>query len=136
MNPLSLIERLINEHGSSTILGERLLLLKDELSKVERERDGLQKKCLNLEKEVSSLREELNKKSVSSDFAEVQGVLFKRDSTGSYTPTAYCPECKRPLWSTEPDIFPYQCSTKGCGFAINISEDLKSIAARLNSKGS
>ncbi|GFO62121.1 hypothetical protein M1B72_00745 [Geomonas paludis] len=131
MNPFKIIEDLINEHGSATIRGERLLLLKDELTIVEKERADLYKKCSDLEKEVIELRDKLAKASIPPEFTEYQGALFKRDAAGSYSPIAYCPECKRPLFNTEPKIFPYSCSTRGCGYNVNIHEDLQSIANKL-----
>lgn len=131
VNPLKLIEDLINEHGSATIRGERLILLKEELTKVEKERADLYKKCSDLEKEVAELRDKLTKVSTPPEFVEYHGALFKRDATGSYSPIAHCPECKRPLFNTEPKIFPYTCSTRGCNYTINIHEDLQSIAKKL-----
>lgn len=131
MNPLKLIEDLINEHGSATIRGERLLLLKDELAKVEKERTELYKKYSNLEKEVAELRDKLAKASTPPEFTEYQGALFKRDTSDKYLPMAHCPECKRPLFNTYPKIFPYSCSTRGCGYIVNIHEDLQSIAKKL-----
>ncbi len=136
INPLSLIEKLINEHGSSNILKERLLLLKEELAKIEKERTQLTEKCSALEKENSELRKQLNKKLVSDEFTEYMGALFKRDMAGRYSPVAHCPECKRPLWNTEPETFPYECSTPGCGYTIMIHENLTSIADKLTKENS
>lgn len=131
-NPLALIEKLINEHGSSAILRERLLLVKDELTKLQNERSELLIKVSNLEKEKAELIEQLQQKSIPSEYKEYMGALFKKDSTGKFLPIAHCPECKRPLWNTEPGIFPYECSTKGCGYLIMINEPLTAIADKLN----
>lgn len=132
LNPLSLIEELINEHGSSIILRERLSLLKEMLAKVEQERADLVVKVSNIEKENSQLRKQLNEKDVPEEFTEYMGALFKRNSSGNYMPVAYCRRCKEPLWNDEPSIFPYACSKPGCGFNIMIHEDLSSIAVTLN----
>lgn len=131
-NPLALIEKLINEHGSSAILRERLLLLKDELTKLQNERSELMIKVSNLEKEKSELIELLQQKSIPNEYKEYMGALFKKDSAGKYLPIAHCPECKRPLWNTESGIFPYECSTNGCGYRIMINEPLTVIADKLN----
>jgi hypothetical protein len=132
LNPFSLIEDLINEHGSSSILKERLLLLKDELNKVEKERAELQTKVANLMKETAELRKQLEQKHIPDQFTEYLGALFKRDSSGNYAPLAHCPECKRPLWCDHPQVFPYQCSRPGCGYTIMIHEPLSSIVKKLN----
>lgn len=136
INPLSLIEKLINEHGSSVILKERLLLLKDELAKIEKERTQLAEKCTAIEKENAKLRKQLNEKLIPDEFTEYMGALFKRDMAGSYAPIAYCIRCKEPLWNNEPSVFPYECSKPGCGYTIMIHEKLTSIADKLNKKNS
>ena len=41
MNPIAYIEKVINEHGSSAILRERLDLLKNQISVVEKKNDAL-----------------------------------------------------------------------------------------------
>jgi len=51
---LQLFEKLINEHGSSTILKERLTILKDEYSQIE-------KSCSELQSENGALKAELDK---------------------------------------------------------------------------
>ncbi len=131
MNPLSLVETLINEHGSSAILKERLSLLKEMLAKVEQERTELITKCSKLEKELGELRKQFYEKHIPEEFTEYMGALFKRDSSGKYTPVAHCRWCKEPLWNDEPKIFPYQCSKPGCGFCIMLHDDLTSIVNKL-----
>lgn len=127
-----LLEDLINEHGSSVILKERLLLVKDQLQKVEDENNELKNKVDNLEKENQNLKKQLQKNLVPDQFKEYMGALFKKDSSGCYTPIAHCPECKRPLWNTEPSVLPYVCSTRGCNYTIMIKEPLESIVKKLN----
>jgi uncharacterized protein YbaR (Trm112 family) len=135
LNLFSLIEDLINEHGSSSILRERLLLLKEELAKVENERTSLITKVAELEKQLSNYREQLNKATVPKEFTEYMGALYKRDMNNRYMPMAFCPECKRPLVGMpDPDIFPYRCS--GCGYEVMIHDNLTSIAEKLNKKTS
>ncbi|MFQ5560402.1 MAG: hypothetical protein ACE5FU_07450 [Nitrospinota bacterium] len=131
LNPFTLIESLINEHGSSSILKERLSLLKEMLAKVEKERTGLIAKVACLEKELSGLRDQLDKKHVPEEFTEYMGALFKREPSGKYAPVAFCRRCREPLWNNEPAVFPYVCSTPGCGFQIMIHEDLALVAKKL-----
>ena len=112
LNPLSLVENLINEHGSSTILKQRLSLLKEILAKVEQERSDLITKVARLEKELSDLRNQLDEKHMPEEFTEYRGALFKRDFSGKYAPVAHCSRCKQPLWNNEPQVFPYECTTR------------------------
>lgn len=136
LNPIELINKLIIEHGSSIITKEHLLFLKEKLSDAEKECADLVKKCTNLEREVATLTDKLNKKQIPEEFTEYMGALFKKDPSGSYTPIAHCPECKRPLWNTSPGVFPYQCSTQGCNYTITIHENLTSIVEKLNKQNS
>jgi predicted RNA-binding Zn-ribbon protein involved in translation (DUF1610 family) len=53
---LSLLEKLINEHGSSAILRERLILIKAEYEALERKCSDLQSKNGALQLEVEQLR--------------------------------------------------------------------------------
>ena len=62
MNPLNLLEKAINEHGSSVILKEHLALVKEMLSKVEKERADLEKKCSDLEEKLAEATKQLNEK--------------------------------------------------------------------------
>ena len=117
-------------------LKENLFSLKNELTKVKEERANLARKCSDLEKEVSSLRTQVDKKTIPHDFVERLGVLFKRDSTGSYLPVAHCPECRRPLVSIDPSVIPYMCNKPGCGYSITIHENLQSVAKQLNDENS
>lgn len=43
MNPLVLLEKAINEHGSATILKERITAVKEERTKVTKEGNDIQK---------------------------------------------------------------------------------------------
>ncbi len=130
LNPLSLIEKLINEHGSSSILRDRLLLIKEELAKVESDRANLITKVAELEKQLGNCTEQLNKATTPKEFTEHMGALYKKDMDGRYMPIAFCPKCKTPLVGT-PDfkIFPYYCS--GCRYEIMIHENLTSIVEKL-----
>lgn len=60
MNPITLIEKLINEHGSSTILKERLELLKDQISALEKENGALKSENAVLKDKAKHLESKLN----------------------------------------------------------------------------
>jgi hypothetical protein len=61
LNPLTLIEKLINEHGSSTILKERLELLKDQISALENEKGVLKSENAILNDKQNKTESQLNK---------------------------------------------------------------------------
>ncbi len=56
MGFLDSIEKLINEHGSATILRERIALLNDQYSAIERQVVTLQQQVTNLQSENESLK--------------------------------------------------------------------------------
>ena len=60
INPLALIEKIINEHGSSAILKERLELLKDELSDLQKENGLLKTQNGILKEKIKHLESNLN----------------------------------------------------------------------------
>lgn len=129
LNPLSLLEKAINEHGSSTILRERIALVKEMLSKVEKERTELQTKISKLEKEIIELRKQLDEQSVSENFQKYRGVLFEKKPSGGYFETVYCASCKTPMVSMA-EFFPFTCSCgKTSGFK---SHDASKIIEELN----
>ena len=53
MNPLKLLEKVINEHGSSAILKERLELVNDQLQRNEREKSEMEDEIVKLKKKMN-----------------------------------------------------------------------------------
>lgn len=105
LNPLTLLEKAINEHGSSVILGHHLSLVKEMLSKVEKEKS-------DLEKLLSSAREEiieLKKKIPSTKFIEYRGAKFKRKPSGGYENSVYCPSCEVGMATIQDSDMPFVC---------------------------
>ncbi|MBA7646296.1 hypothetical protein ES703_54058 [subsurface metagenome] len=105
LNPLTLLEKAINEHGSSTILKERLALVKDVLAKVEQEKSNLERELAIAREEISCLKSLVP----STDFVQYRGVKFKRKPSGGYEKTAYCPSCEVGMASTSSGSMPLVC---------------------------
>ena len=61
MNLIKLFEKAINEHGSATVLKERIKLLKDVLKKTEQDKLELETEVVELRKENKELIEEIEK---------------------------------------------------------------------------
>jgi len=108
MGLLDSLQNLINEHGSSTILRERLLLIKEESDKLTNDCRRLEVELAKCKEENIQLRKQLEAQAVTQQFVEYRGAFFKRRSSGAYDPTVYCPMCQAPLGSFE-DFFPYEC---------------------------
>lgn len=116
----SYIEKLITEHGSSTILGEHLALfkskfsiLKDEFSKIEAENAVLRERVAELEQKISALP------SAKDGFEELDGVLFKRRVQGGYHNVPYCSTCHKPM-SPFPPGEAFHCTA--CGYFTAFTE--------------
>ncbi len=131
LNPSSLIEQLINEHGSSAILKERLLLLKDVISRLENEARELKKALRTCAEERMQLQKELREKTIACEFVEYRGVFFKRKVSGGYHGAVYCPSCKLPMSSSMENFIQYTCTK--CGFFADFcGRDLPRILELVN----
>ena len=105
MNPLSLLEKAINEHGSSTILKERIVLVKEMLDKVVKEKNELETKLKKAENKIEELKSQIP----NSAFVEYRGAKFKRKPSGGFEETAYCLSCETGMASTSSGNQPFVC---------------------------
>lgn len=135
MNLLDGLEKLINEHGSATILKERIALANDRYSILEEkvavlqknnEALGAEKKNLQagLEQEkqkVRRLEDELSKQNTSSNkFTETRGIKIKNLPSGGYDEfVPYCFHCDSPL-SASASMSILECSK--CGYKSSIQK--------------
>jgi hypothetical protein len=103
------INQLIAEHGSSSILRERLATLRDDLQRLQEKNDRLEAEHQRALSDNERLREELAKKSIPDEYTEHRGVLFRRFPSGTIQDEAYCPACKIPMTSLA-DMLPFACS--------------------------
>lgn len=129
MGLISDIQNLINEHGSSSILRERLLLLQEKVAEIEEERRQVVEELANARQEAMDLRAELDRLKVDPGFKEHLGAVFKRKPSGSYAPTPCCPHCHSPM-ASEFKVFNYKCSK--CGHIADFTgNDLPEILNEL-----
>lgn len=117
-NPLTLLEKAINEHGSSAILKERLALAADQFKQLEQENQNLKSLNADLEKKVAELTREIEAKTIPDRFTEHRGILLMRGPGGEFDPDAYCPSCKIVMSSLGGQM-PFTCSK--CGFRANLN---------------
>jgi len=137
VNPLALIEKLITEHGSSSILRDNLCLLRDQLRQREEE-------ILRLRRELAECKKQQAKSPTrnagvgngvkqalpaeDADFVEHREALFKKKPGGGFAPGVYCPQCHDRMSSNT--IIPYRCGQ--CGFtagfnSMQLSDVLKEL---------
>ncbi|MDI1342050.1 hypothetical protein [Polaromonas sp.] len=115
------IEKLITEHGSATILKERIALANDkyaaleaEVKKLRFENEELRLDNEQLKQEGRALNEKPSHKSSLSEFTEEAGALFKRRENGEWDHTPYCPSCKTAMVAPgRHELF--RCGKKSCG---------------------
>lgn len=132
MSLLENIQTLINEHGSSAVLRERLLLLREQIEKLTNEITDLNKKLSDSQAEIVKLQKQLSEKTASEEYIEHRGALFKRKPSSGYDNTVYCPLCRVPLASFG-NVLPFHCSR--CSIQLNFTgEDLPSVLKELLEK--
>ena len=90
-------EKLINEHGSANILGQRITLLQEQLLAIVKDKEDLQKQNTELIKANSDLCEQIAEYKEVKQFVESHGALFKRKPEGGYSESPYCPRCRFPM---------------------------------------
>ena len=106
LNPLTALEKLINEHGSAVILEKRLALKDDEsaiivqkntdlaisLTEANAKIETLESEKSALQRDVAKLRQQLQDLQPAG-FVEHMGALWKRAGDG-FEPLPYCKHCK------------------------------------------
>jgi hypothetical protein len=104
---LSQIEKLINEHGSAKILGERIALAKDEYAAIEKKLADSEARAKSAELKASNL--ETERKRLELELQQLkeknEGRLrFKYGVFWSHDGTPHCNRCKSPItnlgWAT------------------------------------
>jgi len=110
---LAMLEKLINEHGSSTILRERLELFSDKYSMLEDKNNHLSERNVELEsqlqqakQEIQSLRDELDKNAGSQSLVvlediEVQILKLLFDSNQDFIAVDLAQNFQTPIGNTE-----------------------------------
>ena len=125
------IERLINEHGSSTILKEHLALLNTKLALLKEHIEKLEKENASVIKENTDLKQQLTRQDERANFVEARGALFKRIPGGGYIETPHCPYCHRAMTCLRRAL-PFECSNKSCNHVANFKGiELWSVLAKL-----
>lgn len=126
LNPLDLIEKLITEHGSSSILKERLELIREQLAALETKNAELGDKLAEAQAEIERLRSLVP----DSRFVEYGGVKFKRKPSGGFESTVYCPNCETGMATIPGADMPFTCGRCNAlsGFS---SRQLSSILAEV-----
>ena len=118
MGLVSELQNLINEHGGSSILRERLAFFSDQINALEKENEALKKQIEQQSAEIHQLEQQIENQRMTEEFVEHRGALFKRKRSGGYHRAVYCPSCKLALASFE-DPMPFFCDR--CQYATNFS---------------
>jgi len=123
---MSVLTDILKEIPTSGVLRERVALAEQKYDLLERENEVLKHENARLKAENAALKKAVP----STEFVETRGVLFKRKADGTFEPDAYCPDCKRALWTLDESIFPLGCSK--CKFqAPFFKRDTAAIIAEL-----
>lgn len=93
MGLFELVRELINEHGSSTVLRERLLLLQDKAAKVEEELRDCKARLAEALEEQAQHGARPKEPASPAEYVEYRGAAFKRKFGGGYDDCPVCPRC-------------------------------------------
>lgn len=128
MGLMDQVEKLINEHGSSSILRDRLDLVKEQAEVLERKVKDLEQLNSVLEARCQELEERLKTHAAPDNFIEHEGALFQRKPDGSYREQVFCPKCHQ-IASSPLNEIEYQCK---CGWSGRFSgRQLKRVMSTL-----
>jgi regulator of replication initiation timing len=105
---ISALTHLLAELPISSVLRERVGLLKDQVESLEKRNRQLEQENTDLQSRLRELEISEADRACSSEFVEHRGALFKRKHDGGYEHAVYCPECHRSAFSMD-KFFPYAC---------------------------
>ena len=121
MGLLDGLEKFINEHGSATILKERIALANDKYAALEAqnkilhsESEALRLANDQLKQQNWALEEKFSHVSSLPIYTEGSGALFKKHPNGDWDYTPYCPSCKTAMVQLKRNEL-YVCGKKSCG---------------------
>ena len=122
---LEILEKLINEHGSSTILKERLELINDKYEILENKLANADKENELLKEQLATLKQKLTSQKKELEFIEYKGAKFKRMPSGAFEESPYCLKCDGGMFSLGGSL-PFVCGS--CGSTANFKgTQLKSV---------
>ncbi len=125
MKLIGLIEKLINEHGTAAVMGERLILIKEQAEAVENQFVHSQKENAALKTKITELESQVAYWTKKNEYVECQGALFKRKPEGGYDVCVYCPGCFGPMTSLM-ELTPFRCAR--CKISVNFTaHDLSKV---------
>ena len=107
LNPVTLIQQLIDEHGSANILTHHLEFIRDKLQASETKVIELKQKNTDLKAQMRRLEKEIARYAKANEFVDCRGALFKRKNGKIYRLAVYCPKCK--ISVTAPTGVVYVC---------------------------
>jgi DNA repair exonuclease SbcCD ATPase subunit len=140
LNPIDLIEKAINEHGSAEILKERLDLAKDQFVALDRKASELEREIGKLEAKLQ--REQLDRNQAQEELKRLQkeheediriykNIEFRKGKRTGNTWSAFCPNCHLPAEKLEADGTAI-CSML-CGWHPRLKRGLDDIMAEFSS---
>lgn len=104
MSIFSELQTLINEHGSSNILRERLSLLAERIAILEYQLTEVTKERDAKDAENATLKQRIAHYESEAEFVKSDGVLWKARPDGTYEQCPYCPKCHSVMHQHPPGL--------------------------------
>ncbi len=120
VNPLTMIDNLIREHGSASILKDHLALLREQITALQVKLSDSQERVIELQDENKELRieaDELKQELAEyNQFTESNGAYFKKNDHGGYHDAVYCGSCKSPAGTSGDGSRTFETFECKCGW--------------------
>lgn len=115
---------------TADILRERISLISDQLNILRAAHEETEKELSDAKAEIETLKNELARYKASEEYKIELGAAFKKDTSGRYGNTPYCPRCYNPIGSAFPR-FPFQCIP--CQHITTLKqENINAVVSKLN----
>lgn len=115
---------------TADVLRERISLINDQLDILRAAHEVTEKELSDAKTEIQTLKNELARYKASEEYAIEGGAAFKKDASGRYGETPFCPRCHNPIGAGL-ENFPFQCIP--CKHITSLKQkDLKMAVAKLN----
>jgi hypothetical protein len=104
--------------------------LKEKADRLEKDISTLQEEVDRLSTQNVELKQQLAVQTFAEQFITYEGFAFKRNPDGRYEPTGYCPNCK--VVMSNPSLRTYQCPK--CKYLRRCGTRPDVLAQQLNAK--
>ncbi|HFD7174029.1 hypothetical protein [Morganella morganii] len=114
---------------TNEVLRERITFIYEQIEVIQKASEATEKELAELKLKYSELEKEVAGYRENNQFIQHMGAAFRKDTSGGYVRSVYCPNCFKAAGSGFPD-FPYHCDS--CGWSSEFKgRDIESVMKTL-----